>query len=63
MHTTVAWCCRACDAALESATVPDPPLCPACWKARRVTELTGRRAQILDELEAVEISLSRLGGR
>lgn len=61
MMTTL-WCCRDCDAAMDSATVPDPPICPDCWRVRRIEELTSRRASALDELEAIEIDLARLQG-
>lgn len=61
MHTTVAWCCRGCDAAMDSATPPDPPLCPACRRTQRRAELDARRSRLFDELEAIEIELARLG--
>lgn len=63
MATTITWCCRVCDAAMESVTGPVEPICPACARARRIDELTSRRAHLWGELEAVEIELSRLGGK
>lgn len=59
---TTPWCCRDCNAALESTTVPDDPICPQCWRTRRIAELTSRRASAFDELEAIEVELARLGG-
>lgn len=60
--TPIEWRCRACDAAMASATVPDDPICPACTRAGRINELTARRTRLVNMLDAVDTELTRIGG-